>query len=131
MNLAHVGGSLSGGATVVLTPAGLTAPGKSTFTVAGHTLLEPKTVDFLSTRPTVTASDPGTARNGLKIVLANRVEEEGCCTVKAGNVIVDLSLRWPLSQPESVVDEIISLLQALVFDAGFVNQLKTGVPPVS
>lgn len=131
MNLANVGGSMTGGATVVLSPAGLYAGGKASFTTPTHTRLTPETVDFLVTQAKPSASDPGVARSGLKISLANREETEGCCGVQAGTVIIDVALRWPLSQPESIVDTAVELLQALSFNTAFIDALKKGVLPVS
>jgi hypothetical protein len=131
MNLANVGGSMTGGATVVLTPAGLYAGGKASFTTPDHTRLTPEVIDFLVTPAQTTKDSPGVARSGLKIALASRVETEGCCDVQAGTVIIDVGLRWPLSQPESAVDDAIDLLQALVFNAAFTDALKKGILPIS
>lgn len=131
MNLLNEGGTLTGGATMVLTPAGLYAGGKASFTTPSHTRLTPQVVDFLVTQASTTKNDAGTARSGLKIALANRVESEGCCDVQSGTVIIDVGLRWPLSQPEAIVDDAISLLQALVFNTAFVDALKKGVLPVA
>lgn len=131
MNLANVGGSMTGGSTVVLTPAGLYAGGKASFTTPGHTRLEPQVIDFLVTQANTTKDDPGVARSGLKIAFANRVESEGCCAVQPGTIIVDLGFRWPLSQPESLVDDVIDYLQALMFNASFIDALKKGILPVS
>jgi hypothetical protein len=130
MNLLNVGGSMTGGTTVVLSPAGLSAGGKASFTAPNHTRLEPEVIDFLVTPVKATsASDPGVARSGLKIAFANRVESEGCCGVQAGTVIFDVGMRWPLSQPEAVLDSAIQYLQALVFSTAFVDALKKGVLP--
>jgi hypothetical protein len=122
---------MTGGATVVLTAAGLYAGGKASFTTPNHSRLEPQVIDFLVTPANTTPTSPGTARSGLKISLANRVETEGCCDVQAGTVIIDVGLRWPLSQPESVVDDAVAYLQALVFNTAFVDALKKGVLPTS
>jgi hypothetical protein len=123
-----IGASLTGGSTVVLSPAGL-QPGRSVFVAPGHTRLEPKTVEFTSSAPVTTAQNPGVARSGMKISLASRTEEEGCCTVQAGMVAIDLGLRWHLNQPESLVDDAIEYLQGLVFTAGFASALKAGILP--
>lgn len=131
MNLLNVGGTLTGGSTVVLTPAGLYAGGKASFTTPTHTRLEPEVIDFLVTPAKTSKTDPGVARSGLKISLANRVEEEGCCTVNAGTVIIDVGVRWPLGQPEAILDAAIQKLQALVFSQAFIDGAKKGVLPVS
>jgi hypothetical protein len=131
MNLLNKGGTLTGGATVVLTPAGLYAGGKASYTTPNHTRLEPETIDFLVTPATTTKTDPGVARSGLKIAFANRVTEAGCCGAQAGTVIFDIGMRWPLSQPSTVVDDAIQYLQALVFSTAFVDALKKGVLPVA
>jgi hypothetical protein len=131
MNLLNKGGTMTGGATVVLTPAGLYAGGKASYTTPDHTRLEPQVIDFLVTQAVAKGTDPGVARSGLKIAFANREQAEGCCTVQPGTVIIDVGLRWPLAQPEAVVDGAIAYLQALVFSTAFVDALKKGVLPTA
>lgn len=131
MNLLNFGGTMTGGSTVALTPAGLSAGGKASYTTPTHTRLEPELVDFLVTPAKTSASEPGVARAGLKVSLANRETAEGCCDVKSGTVIIDVSVRWPLSQPESVVDAAIDYVQALVHSTSFVDAVKKGVLPTA
>jgi hypothetical protein len=131
MNLLNYGGTMTGGSTVVLTPAGLYAGGKASYTTPSHERLTPQVVDFLVTPAVTSKSEPGTARSGLKVALANRVESEGCCNVQPGTVIIDVGFRWPLSQPESLVDDAIKYLQALVFTSAFVDACKKGTLPVA
>ncbi|DAD50914.1 coat protein [ssRNA phage SRR5467091_9] len=125
-----IGASLTGGSSVALSPAGVT-PGRSTYVAPGHTRLEPKTVEFYSSAPVTTAANPGVARSGMKISLASRTSEEGCCTVQAGFVAFDIGFRWHLNQPESLVDDAIEYLQGLVFTAGFANAMKAGILPTT
>lgn len=125
-----IGATLTGGSVVALTPAGI-SPGKSTFVGPGHTILEPESVDFTFTPPKTTSSDPGTSRTGMKVSFANRTESEGCCTVQAGAVIVDLGVRWNLNQPTTLVDEVISYLRGLVYTTAFVDAVKKGVLPTA
>lgn len=131
MNLLNKGGTMTGGSTVVLTPAGLYAGGKASFTTPNHTRLEPQTVDYLVTQAVATKNSPGVARAGLKIAFANRETAEGCCTVEAGTVIIDIGVRWPLNQPEAVLDDVLSYLPALVSSAAFSDAVKKGVLPVA
>jgi len=125
------GGSITGGTTVALTPAGLAAGNKATFVAPGHTRLEPRLVDFIVTPPKTSSTEPGTARSGLKIAFASRVQEEGCCTVSPGTVIFDVGIRWPLGQPETLVDEAIALLKGLVWTTAFADSIKKGTLPSS
>lgn len=134
MNVANVGGSLTGGSTVALAFGGITAAGKfskATFVHPDHTRLEPRMVHITATAPTVSKDDPGVARGTLQIAFANRVEAEGCCDVKAGTVIVDVGLRWPLSQPESLVDDVWALLAPLFSTAAVKTALVDGVLPTA
>jgi len=124
------GATLTGGATTVLSPAGIT-PGKSTFVGPDHTRLVPNTVDFTVSGGNPIGSNPGVARTGVKISFANRLTEEGCCTVKAGSVIVDLGVRWSLDQPSSLVDDALDFLKGLVFSTAFEDAVKKGVLPAS
>lgn len=123
-----IGATLTGGATAVLAPAGI-MPGKSIFTAPTHSRLEPRTVEFTSAAPTASAKDPGVARSGMKITLADRQVEEGCCTVATGLVAIDLGFRWHLNQPVELVDDAIALLQGLVFNTAFIAALKDGSLP--
>lgn len=131
MNLLNVGGTLTGGSTVVLTPAGLSSGGKASYTTPEHSRLNPQVIDYLVKTPVTTSKDPGVARSGLKVALANRVEAEGCCNVQAGTVIIDVDARWPLSQPESLVDDAIELVRALVMSTAFADAIKKGVLPTT
>lgn len=132
MNVLNVGGTMTGGATVVLSASGLYAGGKASFTTPDHTRLNPQIVDFLVT-PMQNAgnADPGVARSGLKVSFASRVTEEGCCTPRTGSVIIDVGFRWPLSQPDTVRDDAIELMQALWFNTSFLASLRNGTLPVS
>ena len=130
MNLANLSGTMTGGSTVVLTPAGLSAGGKASYTNPDHTRLEPRVIDFFVTEAKGQGTDPGVARAGIKISFASRTTEEGCCTTAPGTVIIDLGVRWPLSQPQSVVDGAIDYLQSLVFNAAFTDAVK-GILPTS
>lgn len=124
-----VGATLTGGSDVTLSPAGY-QPGHSTYTAPGHNRLEPETLDFYVRNPAkATAASPGTATTGVKISFANRMVEEGCCTVKAGTVVADLGIRWDLSQPETVVDDVISYLRGVVYSTAFVDAVKKGILP--
>lgn len=124
-----VGATLTGGTDVVLASAGLSAGLKASFVTPDHTQLEPRVVDFSIVRPTTTKSDSGVARSALKIAFANRVEEEGCCNVNAGTVIIDVGIRWPLSQPDTLVDDTIAMLRGLVYHASFADAIKKGILP--
>lgn len=124
-----IGATLTGGADVVLASAGLSAGGKSSFITPDHTRLNPQVVDFLVTPATTTKDDPGTARSGVKIAFANRVQGEGCCTVSPGTVIIDVGTRWPLSQPEELVDDALAMLRGLVYTQAFADAFKKGILP--
>lgn len=127
--VSNVGGTLTGGANQTLSSGGIPTPGKAVFFTPTHSRLAVREVDFLTTPAKTTATDPGVARGGLKITYGDRQSTEGCCTVQAGSVIVDVGVRWSLNQPESLVDDAISELQALVFTPAFIAAVKQGVLP--
>lgn len=124
-----IGATLSGGSVVALANRGTSSGGKVSFATPTSTQLEPRVIDFLAKPPVTNGSDPGVARAGLKIAFASRTEEEGCCTTKAGTVILDLDIRWPLSQPDTVVDDVISYVRGLVYTQAFVDAIKLGNLP--
>lgn len=121
-----IGATLTGGSTVALSPAGI-SPGKSVFVTPSHSRLEPETVEFTVSQ-TGSANAPQ-AKTGLKISFASRVDEEGCCTVKAGAVVVDLGVRWDLSQPDTLADDVIAMLKGLVYTTSFADAVKKGILP--
>lgn len=125
----NVGATESGGTATTLVPTGQTAPGKQSFATPVSTRLTPETVDVLTRNPVATKSDPGVARGGLKIAVASRVTEEGCCTTSSGVAIIDCDARWPLSQPEAVIDRAIALFRAAVMSDEFVAAIKQGILP--
>jgi hypothetical protein len=123
-----IGATQTGGTSTSLSSAGI-SPGKSMFVTPDHSRLIPETVEFTVSGGNPTAVNPGTARTGLKISFANRTVEEGCCTVTAGSVIMDLGIRWDLSQPETVVDDVIAWLRGVVYSTQFADAVKKGVLP--
>lgn len=126
-----VGATLTGGTDKTLSFSGMPLAGKSSFVAPGSTRLAPRTVDFLTNVPVTTKTDAGVARGGLKVTFSDRLVEEGCCTVQAGSVIIDVGVRWSLNQPESLVDEAIQYLQGLVFTQAFIDSVKKGVVPTT
>lgn len=133
-----IGATLTGGSTAALTPAGLSAGGKASYTTPEHTRLNPRVVDFLVSSPVQQQAtkknpnpDPGIARAGLKVAFANREASEGCCGTQLGSVIIDLGVRWSLNQPETLADDAIDYIQGLVFTTAFVDAVKKGTLPVA
>lgn len=120
--------TVTGGTATTLTPAGNNG-GKASFVTPSSTRLQPQSVDVLTSSPTPSGQNPGVARGGLKVAFASRVTEEGCCTVNAGTIIADVSVRWPLSQPATVVDDVISWVRALVLSPQFADAVKKGILP--
>lgn len=128
ITLANLGGTITGGASATLSHQN-TVDGKASFTTSNHTRLTPEVVEFLTSAAKSTASDPGVARAQLRISLADRQVQEGCCTVQTGLVGVDVNVRWSLNQPESLVDEVLDYVQSLVFTTAFADMIKKGVLP--
>lgn len=125
-----IGATLTGGSTAVLSPAG-NSGGKSTFVAPDHTRLTPETVEFTTSGGVPSGTNPGVARTGVKISFSDRQVEEGCCTVQAGAVIVDLGVRWSLNQPDTLVDDVVSYLRGIVYTDAFVDAIKKGILPSS
>lgn len=123
-----IGATLTGGTVVTLIPAGI-APGKSTFVTPDHTRLTPETIEFTMAPGAPLNGDPGVARSGLKISFASREAEEGCCTVKAGAVIVDTSFRWNLNQTVTSAQDAIAYFRAVVNSDEFEDSMIKGVLP--
>lgn len=129
VSVANVGGTLTGGTTEVLTYQGNPLVGKASFTAPGHSRLAPRVVDFHVTQAATTSKDAGVGRGGLKVTFGDRQVEEGCCTIQQGSVIIDLNVRWPLNQPETLLDAALDYLQSLVFTTAFTDAVKKGTLP--
>lgn len=123
-----VGATLTGGSDVVLSGSGV-APGRSSFTTPDHTRLTPETVAFSISQSGVTKDSQGRARTGVKMSFTDVLAEEGCCTSKAGSVIVDMGVVWDLSQPEALADKMISYLRGVVYTTAFADAVKKGILP--
>lgn len=121
-----IGATLTGGTTVALVPAGVTA-GKSTFVTPTHTRTTPQTVEM--TIGGASSGDNPVARTGVKITYSDRSVGEGCCTVTEGAVIMDLGIRWNLNQPETQADKVIAMLRGVVYTTAFANAVKKGILP--
>jgi fructose-specific phosphotransferase system component IIB len=129
ITLPNLGGTLTGGASATLSLQN-TVAGKATFNTSAHTRLTPQTVEFLTTGAKTSSTEPGVARAQLRITYADRqVPTEGCCTVQAGLVAIDVNVRWHLNQPESLVDEVIEAVQSLVFTTEFADMIVKGTLP--
>lgn len=129
IQLEHVDGTISDGTTVVLTPIGSNVVGKASYVTPAHSRLAQRQIDFLVTQARTTPTDPGVARGGLKVTFGDRQSSESCCTVQQGSVIIDVGVRWSLNQPETLADDAIAYLQALVFTPEFIQVVKRGVLP--
>lgn len=127
-SIANVGGSLTGGSTIVLTPSGV-SPGKATFVTPDHTRLVTRTVEVTSSQRPPTSTTPGQARAGIKVTFSDVVAEEGCCTPKLGNVVLNFGFSWDLSQPDTNVTGAVDLFVATLQDTDFRNLLLKGIMP--
>lgn len=121
--------TVTGGTPTVMTPVSQTGA-RSQWAFPTHTRLTPHTLSIVIDPAVTSSSDPGVARTSFKIAKANRLVEEGCCTVKAGTVIADLSVRWPLAQPSTEVDTLVADLIALVTSPEFKTAIVSGLYPV-
>ena len=124
MNLLNVGGSLTGGSTVVLTEVSASS-GKVRFAFPDNTRLAVRTLE-VSASSSAKGSNP-TGHTGVKLSFGDRMVEEGCCTVKTGTHFVDIGVRTALDQPEALVDDIIEAARAYVCSTHFESVVKTGV----
>lgn len=129
LTLDNVGGTLTSGTSVNLTFAGNANGLKASFITPNHGRLTTRQIDFLTSPAKTTPADPGVARAGLKITFGDRTSDGDCCTVKAGSVIIDLGVRWSLNQPDTLVDDAVEYLQALVFSPSFTSAIKQGILP--
>lgn len=124
------GGSQTGTTDIAFTSIGGAQPNQTVLRAPTDTRLNPRQVKFISNTPQTTLSNPGNARSTIRFILGNRVTPAtGCCDVKAGTVTVDLVVNWPLSQPDTLVDELVGWLQGIAYNPAFPQLIKSGVLP--
>lgn len=124
-----IGATLTGGTDKTYASAGLSAGGKATFVAPEHTQLEPRVLDVFRTAAVETKDSLGVARAGFKVSFASRTTEEGCCNGSSGTAIFDGSIRWPLSQPVAIVDDVIAAVRGFVYSTAFEDMIKKGILP--
>jgi len=128
----NTGATLTGGATTVLSPAGIT-PGRSVFVGPNHSRLTPETVTFTaSTTLPSKANAIGSGRTGLRIVVADQSTEEGCCTTVRDEVTVDMIIKSTLaSGSAALIDRALALLRALAYSSALETAVENEVLPQS
>lgn len=126
----NVGGTMTGGATMALTSAGVTQTGKVSFTTPTSTRLTPEYVYFkVSGGDPGNAGNPGTAKTTMSVAFADRSVEEGCCTAVAGYIVGEVEFRWPLALPEATLIEAYDLFRSLVNSIQFKDAMTKGTLP--
>lgn len=129
-NASNVGGTMTGGATVALTSAGVTQTGKVSFTTPSSTRLTPEHVYFkVSGGDPANAGNPGTAKANMSVAFADRSTAEGCCTATAGYIVFEAEGRWPLGLPEATLVEAYDLFRSLVNSAQYKDAMIKGTLP--
>lgn len=99
MELKNVGGTLTGGSTIILLAANSGVSSKASFVTPSHTRAAPRQVDFLVTP---TSRDPKSgallqARSAAKITFGDTAADDACCTGdKFGTMIFDVGARWQI-----------------------------------
>lgn len=124
MQIEHVGGSLTGGSTVVATPV-LAGNGKGKYALPGHSRLTVRLLEITTSASAGGNNPVGTT--GVKLTFGDRQVEEGCCTVKSGTHQVNLGVNYALEQSEAVLDDMIDTFRAFVFSTAFATAIKSGV----
>lgn len=125
----QTGGSRTGTTDIAFTSVGGSPVNQTILRAPTDSRLLPRQIKFITNTPNTSSTNPGNARSTVRFVLGNRVESETCCDVKAGTVTVDLVVNWPLNQPDSLVDELISWLQGLAYNSALPSLIKNGVLP--
>lgn len=129
-NVANVGGTMTGGATVALSSAGVTQTGKVAFTTPTSTRLTPQNVYFkVSGGEPANASNPGTGKTIVSVAYADRTTEEGCCTPAAGFIQFEVEVKWPLSLPQTTLQSAMDLFRSLVNGTQFSDAVIKGITP--
>jgi hypothetical protein len=130
MNLLNTGGSLTGGATVAYTPAGVTA-GKSVFVGPQHnrTAVDRFSLTVAQTPANSKTGAAGISRAGTQFRREIPVEVDGCCTAKVSQVGFDTQAFANTNASDADVDMAIDRYRALVMTAEWKAAIKTQILP--
>lgn len=129
-NALNVGGTMTGGATVALTSAGVTQNGKVSFTTPTSSRLTPEHAYFkVSGGDPGNATNPGTAKTVMSVAYADRTIPEGCCVGSAGYIVLEAEARWPLGLPEATLIEAYDLFRSIVNSTEFKDAMTKGTVP--
>lgn len=123
-----IGGTQTGGTLTTLTPAGGTG-GRYSFVLPSHTVLNNRTVTFQVKRSGASKTSLGDNTALVDIAFANSTPEEGCCTIVTGGVYTNLKIVYGLTQPETVVDEVLDVLQGVAFATALRDMITKGILP--
>lgn len=118
-----IGGTQSGGVSTALTPAGQDQSGRYRFALPTHSALNQRLITVGVKTISPTKDNLGSVEETVDLSFANAEPAEGCCTIATGGVYINLKVRRSMNQPESLVDDILDVLQGVAF-ATF---LKDGV----
>jgi hypothetical protein len=111
------GGTLSGTTTVVAEVSSV-ASDRASFDLPNHTAKEPRVIIF--TRKLPGAGNEGHLRLGIKVVAGDR-NTDG--TARSGNVIGEATFNIPQDQDDSVVEEVLETLYAVLRDPDIMDDM--------
>lgn len=111
------GGTLSG-TTTVSAEVSSVASDRASFDLPDHTSREPRVLIF--TRKLPGAGDQSHLRAGIKAVFGDR-NTDG--TARSGNIIGELSLTIPQDQDESLAQDLVDTLVAVLRDSAIMDDI--------
>lgn len=133
MNLLNVGGTLTGGTTVALTPAGI-SPGRSVFVGPDHSRNRTDVVTLTanSTPSNAKTGAAGVGRIGTQMKQSIPIAPaDGCCTSATAEIQFDTSVKVNSLADDTALDAAIDRYRALVYTAAWKTAVKSLILPQS
>lgn len=123
------GATLTGGSTVTYSKAA-SGLNESVYVGPNHTRLSADVVKVTVGTTPAKGSAPSFGRSGFSVERSVPQETEGCCTVAVNSARIDMGVRMVLADgSETLVDEVVATIRALVYHADFATWVKTGTFP--
>lgn len=122
-----IGGTQSSGTSTALTPAGQDQSGRYRFALPTHTALNQRLITVGVKTQSPTKNDLGFVEETIDLSFANAEVVEGSALNTLGGVYVNLKIRRSMNQPDSVVDEILDVLQGIAYSSATADGVNKGL----
>lgn len=123
------GATLTGGSSITYSKAA-SGLNESVYVGPDHSRLTADVIRVTVGTTPAKGSNPSFGRSGFSVERSEPQETEGCCTVAVNSARIDMGVRMVLADgSETLVDEVVATVRALVYHADFPAWVKSGTFP--